>query len=151
MKNTIIQSNILLIQLGRLHTLTYILNWHWGSVRNETLRQRNDFNFPIVNFSFICSNIPAVPAYGLYISQLIWNFRACGFYQDFLDRGLLLTKSSYWLIWSDHFEHFTIFTMTWLTINECLCHNWPHCTDMLHLSKSLPGHLLIHNLSLVCN
>ena len=33
--------------------------------------KRDDFNFPIVNFPFICSNIPAVPAYGVYISQLI--------------------------------------------------------------------------------
>jgi hypothetical protein len=45
-----------------------------------------------VNFPFICSNIPAAPAYGVYISQLIRYSRACGFYQDFLDRGLLLTR-----------------------------------------------------------
>jgi hypothetical protein len=34
----------------------------------------------------------AAPAYGVYISQLIRYFRACGSYQDFLDRGLLLTR-----------------------------------------------------------
>jgi hypothetical protein len=28
-------------------------------------------------------NIPAPPAYGVYISQLIRYSRACGFYQDF--------------------------------------------------------------------
>ena len=33
-----------------------------------------------------------VPAYGVYISQLIRYSRACGSYQDFLDRGLLLTR-----------------------------------------------------------
>jgi hypothetical protein len=54
--------------------------------------KRDDFNFPIVNFPFICCNIPAAPAYGVYISQLIRYSRACGFYQDFLDRGLLLTR-----------------------------------------------------------
>jgi hypothetical protein len=37
------------------------------------------------------SNIPAAPAYGVYISQLIRYSRACGSYQDFLDRELLLT------------------------------------------------------------
>jgi hypothetical protein len=47
--------------------------------------------FPIVNFPFICSNIPAAPAYGVYISQMIRYSRACGSYQDFRDRGLLLT------------------------------------------------------------
>ena len=29
-----------------------------------------DFTFPIVNFSFIISNIPPSPTYGVYISQL---------------------------------------------------------------------------------
>jgi hypothetical protein len=37
--------------------------------------------------SFISSNIPAAPAYGVYISQMIRYSRACGSYQDFLDRG----------------------------------------------------------------
>jgi hypothetical protein len=45
-----------------------------------------------VNFPFICSNILAEPAYGVYISQMIRYTRACGSYQDFLDRGLLLTR-----------------------------------------------------------
>ena len=49
-------------------------------------------NFPIVSFPFICSNIPAAPAYGVYISQMIRYSRACGSYQDFIDRGLLLTR-----------------------------------------------------------
>ena len=42
--------------------------------------------------SLICSNIPAAPAYGVYISQLIRYSRACGSYQDFLERGLMLTR-----------------------------------------------------------
>ena len=41
--------------------------------------------FPIVNFKFKCSNIPAVPAYRVYISQLIQYSRACGSYPDLLD------------------------------------------------------------------
>ena len=49
-------------------------------------------NYPIVNFPFICSNIPAAAAYGVYISQLIQYSRACGSYHDFLDRWLLLTR-----------------------------------------------------------
>jgi hypothetical protein len=60
--------------------------------RTKLYDKRDDFNFVIVNFPFICSNIPAAPAYGVYISQLIWYSRACGSYQDFLDRGLLLTR-----------------------------------------------------------
>jgi len=54
--------------------------------------KRDDFNYPIVNFPFICSNITAAPAYGVYISQLIQYSRACGSYHGFPDRGLLLTR-----------------------------------------------------------
>jgi hypothetical protein len=63
-----------------------------GRFRTQLYDKRDDFNFPIVNFPFICSNIPAAPAYGVYISQMIRYSRACSSYQDFLDRGLLLTR-----------------------------------------------------------
>jgi hypothetical protein len=42
-----------------------------GKLRTKLYDKRDDFNLPIVNFPFICSNIPATPAYGVYISQLI--------------------------------------------------------------------------------
>ena len=54
--------------------------------------KRDYFNFPIVNFSFKCSKIPVAPAYEVYHCQLIRYSRACGSYQDFPDRGLLLTR-----------------------------------------------------------
>ena len=59
--------------------------------------KRDDFSFPIVNFLFLCSNIPAAPAYGVYLPI----DAICISYHDFLDRGLLLTrklltKSSKW-------------------------------------------------------
>ena len=60
-------------------------------LRTKLYDKRYYFNFPIVNFPFIFSNIPAAPAYGVYISQLIRYSRACGSYQDFPDRGMLLT------------------------------------------------------------
>ena len=50
--------------------------------------KRDDFTFSIVNFhlSFFSSNIPASPAYGVYISQFIRS-RPCVQYSDFLDRA----------------------------------------------------------------
>jgi hypothetical protein len=38
-------------------------------IRTRLYDKRDDFNFPIVNFSFKCSKIPAASAYGVYISQ----------------------------------------------------------------------------------
>ncbi len=63
-----------------------------GRLRMKLYDKRYDFNFPIVNIPFICSNIPAAPANGVYISQLIRYSRACGSYQDFLHKGLLLSQ-----------------------------------------------------------
>ena len=40
-----------------------------GRSRTKLYDKRDDINFPIVNFPFICSNIPSAPAYGVYISQ----------------------------------------------------------------------------------
>jgi len=63
-----------------------------GRLRTKLYDKRYDFNFPIVKFPFKCCNIPAAPAYILCKSQFIRYSRACGSYQDFLDRGLLLTR-----------------------------------------------------------
>ena len=41
--------------------------------RTKLYDKRYDFNFPIVNFPFICSNIPAAPAYGVYIALNIYD------------------------------------------------------------------------------
>ena len=48
-----------------------------GRLRTKLYDKRDDFNFSIVNFPFICSNIPAVPAYGVYISLMISLIEGC--------------------------------------------------------------------------
>ena len=47
-----------------------------GRLKTKPYDKRDDLNFPIVNFPFICNNNPAAPAYGVYISQLIRYFIA---------------------------------------------------------------------------
>ena len=49
-----------------------------GWLRTKLYDKRDDFNFPIVNFPFRCSNIPAAPIYRVYFSQLIRYSGACG-------------------------------------------------------------------------
>ena len=73
------------IPLGLLNTLVFT-----SKLTMTPYDKRDDFNFPIVNFPFICSNIPVAPAYGVYFSRLIRYYRACSSYHDFLNRGLLL-------------------------------------------------------------
>jgi hypothetical protein len=45
----------------------------------------------------------------------LWNFRS----DDFK-----LSKSSFWLSWSHHFESFSVATLTWLTVAEYVCHGY---------------------------
>ena len=45
--------------------------------------KRDDFDFHIVNFPYLSSNIPSGPSYGVYISQLIRYARCCSHYDDF--------------------------------------------------------------------
>jgi hypothetical protein len=49
-----------------------------------------DFNFKFMHFPNMCSNLPASPAYGVYISQLICYARTSSNYYDFLKRHLHL-------------------------------------------------------------
>ena len=63
-----------------------------GRLSTRIYDKRDDFDFQIVNFPYLCSNIPSSPAYGVYISQLIRYSRACSDYHDFLQRCAVLTE-----------------------------------------------------------
>ena len=120
-----------------------------GRLRTKHYDKRDDFNFPIVNFPFICSNIPAAPAYGVYISHMLRNSRACGSYQDVLGWRLLLTrklldqrfllvklKSS---LEKDYGRHHDSVDRYGISVSQMT-------TDMFHLSQTVPGLFLIHDL-----
>ena len=50
--------------------LTFIID-SGGKLSTRLYDKRNDFNFHIVHFPFLSSNIPSGPSYGVYISQFI--------------------------------------------------------------------------------
>ena len=56
-------------------------------LRTKHYDKRDYFNFLIMTFPFIYSNIPAAPAYGLYLSQLVRYNRG-----KLLNQGFLLVK-----------------------------------------------------------
>ena len=70
-------------------------NPHVDTVRSRcytplVLKFMINFNFKIINFPNMSRNIPASPAYGVYISQLIRYARASSNYSDFRKRHLHL-------------------------------------------------------------
>ena len=78
------------IQLRPHHFWTYTSNL--TTVVNSVLKFMISGTTSILksNFPNMCSNIPASPAYGVYISQLIRYARASSNYSDFLKRHLHL-------------------------------------------------------------
>ena len=54
--------------------------------------KRDNFNFKIVNFPFLNSNIPNNPAYGVYMSQLVRIGRICCDYSSFVQRHYMITS-----------------------------------------------------------
>ena len=62
--------------------LTFIID-SGGELSTRLYDKCNDFDFHIVNFPFLSSNIPSGPSYGVYISQLIRYARCCSHYEDF--------------------------------------------------------------------
>ena len=63
-----------------------------GQLHTSIYDKRDDFNFHITNFSFLSSNIPTLPAYGVFISQLIRYARACSSYRGFILRATRLSN-----------------------------------------------------------
>ena len=62
--------------------LTFIID-SGGKLSTRLYDKRDDFDFHIVNFPFLSSNIPSGPSYGVYISQLIRYARCCSHNDDF--------------------------------------------------------------------
>ena len=55
-----------------------------NSITTKLYDKRDAFGFQIVNFSFMSSNIPSTPGYGVYASQLTPYARCCSNYSDLL-------------------------------------------------------------------
>ena len=73
-------------------SIYYILSVTDGTLSTKLYDKRDDINFHILKFPYICSNIPEYSAYGVHISQLIRYTRVSSSYGDFIDRGRLLTN-----------------------------------------------------------
>ena len=62
-----------------------------GFVKTKIYDKRDDFDFDIVNFSFLDGDVPRSTSYGVYISQLIRFARVSSHVEDFNTRNKVLT------------------------------------------------------------
>ena len=65
-----------------------------GFVSSKIYNKHNDFDFDIVNFSFLDGDVPRRPSYGVYISQLIIFATVCSHVEDFNAHYKLLNFST---------------------------------------------------------
>ena len=134
----------------RFSKLILEIDSEW-QLRTKLYDKRDYFNFPFENFPFICSNISAARAYGVYISQLIRYSRGYGSYQDFLDKGLLLTRKllnqGFLLVKLKSLlrkfygrRHHDLVDHNGISVSQMT-------TDIFQLSLTLPCPYLMHDLS----
>ena len=88
----------------------------------------------------MCSDIPAAPALGVYVSQLIRYSTACGSYNDFHNRSFLLVKlkSSFRKFYGRYHD----------LVTQSLCHKWPwictiYCSHNPVLSSFMTYHRIV--------
>ena len=60
-------------------------------VSSETYNKWDDFDFEIVDLTFLGADVPPSPSYGVYISQLFRFVRVCSNVDDFNKRNLFST------------------------------------------------------------
>ena len=74
-----------------LSYLDILITIEHGKYSTTLYDKRDSFQFEIVNFPDMSSNIPSKPAYGVYISQLVRIGRICSSYKQFYERHYKLT------------------------------------------------------------
>ena len=95
--------------------------------------------FPIINFLCIINNIPASPAYGVYISQLVHYSRTCAY----ASTVILWTELNCWrksnsnkttllLGWSHRYKNPTVVITILLTITKYPYLKWQWIFYFLH-------------------
>ena len=79
--------------------------------------KRDEFNFPIIYFPFLNSNIPESSAYAVLVSQLMRYARVCSKYKDFLLRGSILVSK----LLKQYHEGYILYSHDILLIMSVIC------------------------------
>ena len=63
-----------------------------SNIHTSVYDKRDDFGFPIVNFPWLSGDVPRLPSYGIYISQLVRFARCCTSVFDFHSKNFQITS-----------------------------------------------------------
>ena len=68
-------------------TVTFLdlgITLHHGKFKHHLYDKRNDFDFSVINYPLLSGNIPKIPSYGVYMSQLLRLCRICSESKKFM-------------------------------------------------------------------
>ena len=68
------------------------ISLHRGKFKHCLYGKRDDFNFSVISYPFLSGNIPKVPSYGVYSSQLLRFCQICSEYNQFKCEVIKLNK-----------------------------------------------------------
>ena len=80
-----------------------------GSIHTSVYDKREDFNFKIINFPWLDGDVPRLPSYGIYISQLVRFARACTNVNDFHHKNRQITEK----LIHQGYRHHKLIKMFW--------------------------------------
>ena len=63
-----------------------------SDIHTSVYNKRDDFGFPIINFPWLSGDVPRLPSYDIYISQLVRFARCCTSVLDFHSKNLQITS-----------------------------------------------------------
>ena len=74
------------IHRTNVHYLDLNIFLQSGIFKYSLFDKRNDFNFNVISYPFLSGNIPKIPTYGVYVSQLI---RFCNVSSESMQNAVL--------------------------------------------------------------
>ena len=72
--------------------LDLAISLHRGKFKHCLYDKRKDFDFSVITYPFLSGNIPKVPSYGVYMSQLLRVCQICGGFSGFKNEVINLHK-----------------------------------------------------------
>ena len=80
-----------------VHYLDLNISLQSGIFKYSLFDKRKDFNFDVISYPFLSGNIPKIPTYGVYVSQLI---RFCNISSESIQKAVMdlnskLSKQGY--------------------------------------------------------
>ena len=72
--------------------LDMTISLHQGKFKHCLYDKRDDFDFSVISYPFLSGNIPKVPSYGVYLSQLLRLCHICSEYSRFKCEVIKLNK-----------------------------------------------------------